>query len=92
MSRVRWDGDSRTYTVLGIVLLAVCGYFVITTDRTYYLHLPALWGVVVGPYLVLAAVLPDLRGDGGLRRRALATALFWTTTLVVFVLLGRAGF
>ncbi len=74
------------------MLLAVSGYIVVTTDQTYYLHLPALWGVLVGGYILLTAVMPDLRGEGSLRRRVLATALFWTSTVVALFLLWRAGF
>jgi hypothetical protein len=92
MSLFRWDSDSRTHSVVGLVMLAVSGYIVVTTDQTYYLHLPALWGVIVGAYILLDAVMPDLRGAGGLRRRALAAALFWTSTIVALVLLWRVGF
>ena len=92
MSLFRWDSDSRTYSVMGLVGLAVFGYIVVTTDQTYYLHLPALWGVIVGAYILLMAVMPDLRGAGGLRRRALAATLFWTSTIVALALLWRVGF
>lgn len=92
MSLFRWDTDSRTYSVMGLVLLAISGYIVVTTDRTYYLHLPALWGVAVGAYTLLAAVMPDLRGTRGLRRRALAGALAWTSTILALILLWRVGF
>ena len=93
MSHVRWDGDSRTYLVMGIVFLPIFGYIVVTTDQSYYLHLPALWGVIVGAYILLIAVVPDLRGrDGGLLWRAFAIVLFWTSTVVALFLLWRAGF
>lgn len=92
MSLIGWDSDSRTYSVLGLVLLAISGYIVVTTDRMNYLHLPALFGVIVSAYILLTAVMPALRGHGGLRRRALATALFYTSTVVALVLLWRAGF
>jgi len=52
----------------------------------------ALWGVIVGAYILLMAVMPDLRGAGGLRRRALAAALFWTSTIVALFELWRNGF
>lgn len=91
MSLFRWDSDSRTYSVVGLASLAVMGYVVVTTDRTYYLHLPALWGVAVGAYTLVAAVMPDLRGIGGLRRRALAGALAWTSTILLSSCCGGSG-
>lgn len=49
-------------------------------------------GAVVGVYIVVIAVVPDLRGrDGGLAWRAFTTALFWATTIGALFLLWRAG-
>ena len=92
MGFVRWDADSGIYAVVGLLGLAVFGYGLITTERTYYLHFPALVGVVISAYILLTAVVPDLGGrSGGMRRRALAAALFWTTTVVAVFVLWRAG-
>jgi hypothetical protein len=73
------------------VAAAACGYVVVTTDQSSYLHLPSVLGVVTGAYILLMAALPDLRGEGGGVRRAVATALFWTTTLAATFVLWRAG-
>ena len=64
---------------------------VATTARTYDLHIPALALLVLGAYVLVAAVVPDMRGSAGLRQRALATLMFWTVGAIGTIALWQAG-
>ena len=92
MSYIRWDGESRLRVVVSLVLLAISAYVFATTASTYYLHFPAVAGLVVAIYGLLLAVVPALRAKSGTPHRALIVTASWAVVLLVIVVVGRLAY
>jgi hypothetical protein len=87
--RLRWDGEKAVRAVLGVASLAVLAFVFATTEPTYYLHLPAALGIVMAVWILLSAVVPVMRGEGPLMRRALVVVVFWAVAFGAGLIVGR---
>ena len=76
--------------IVGIAVVAASAYVVATTNSTNYMHLPAIFGMVLGLWALVLAVVPVLRAKPGTPNRLLITVVSWAVVLVVGVLIGIA--
>jgi len=88
---IRWDEESRVRAAVGLVGLAVFTFFFATTDPSYYLHLPAVFGVVIALYSLVLVVVPSLRAKPGTPHRALILIGSYAVVLGIFLVVGRTA-
>ncbi len=91
MSLIRWDEESRLRVVFGFVALGFGAFMFTTTERTNYLHLPAVVLIVLAAWSLLLAVAPDLRGRRGAPHRVLIVGGSYAVVLLILVVVGRAA-
>jgi hypothetical protein len=61
------------------------------TEPTSNLHLAAALGTVMAAWILLSAVIPVMRGEGTLMRRAVVVLVFWALAIGSVLIVGRLG-
>jgi hypothetical protein len=87
---VRWDRESRARVIAAVLILGLSVYLVLTEPKGPSMWLVGFGGLIVGPWLLILAVVPTLRGTRGTLRGGLIVAAQSAVVLLLYAVVGRA--